>query len=38
MFIDDVVLAGIAVVVLTFGFTGGIGYFIWKDAQRHKQG
>lgn len=34
MFMDEVVIAGIIIVVLTAGFLGGVGYFIWKDAQK----
>jgi nitrate reductase NapE component len=36
MFMDEVVLAGIIIVVLTAAFLGGFGYFVWKDA--HKKG
>lgn len=34
MFMDEVVIAGIVIVVLTAGFLGGFGYFVWKDAQK----
>ncbi|MFB8828502.1 cytochrome c oxidase subunit CcoM [Azotobacter sp. CWF10] len=36
MFVDEVVLAGIAVVAGAVIFAGGFGYFIWKDAQKRK--
>lgn len=34
MFMDEVVLAGIVIVILTAGFLGGFGYFVWKDAHK----
>lgn len=34
MFIDTVVLAGIGTVALMVAFFGGVGLFIWKDAQK----
>ena len=34
MFMDEVVIAGIVIVVLTAGFLGGFGYFVWKVAQK----
>lgn len=36
MYLDTVVLSGIAVVGLMLVFFGGVGYFLWKDAQRHR--
>ncbi|MGV6477281.1 cytochrome c oxidase subunit CcoM [Azotobacter vinelandii] len=36
MLVDEVVVAGSAVAGLIFVFTGGIGYFIWKDARKYK--
>ncbi|SDK06165.1 MULTISPECIES: cytochrome c oxidase subunit CcoM [Pseudomonas] len=38
MFIDEVVLAGILTVGLMIVFCGGVGYFIWKDSHKRKQG
>lgn len=38
MFVDTVVLAGVGTVLLMFAFIGGVGYFIWKDAHKSKQG
>jgi hypothetical protein len=37
MFIDVVVLAGIGTVGLMVAFCAGVGYFIWKDAQKTKR-
>ena len=37
MFMDEVVVAGIVIVVLTAGFLGGFAYFVWKDAQKGKK-
>ena len=34
MYLDVVVLAGIAVVALMIAFFGGFGYFIYRDAQK----
>ncbi|BES69426.1 hypothetical protein RE428_04440 [Marinobacter nanhaiticus D15-8W] len=34
MYMDAVVFAGIATVVLIFGFFGGVGYFIYKDSHK----
>ena len=37
MFMDEVVLAGIVIVIRTAGFLGGFGYFVWKDAHKGKK-
>ncbi|HEY8330032.1 MAG TPA: cytochrome c oxidase subunit CcoM [Pseudomonas sp.] len=37
MFMDEVVVAGIIIVVLTAAFLGGFGYFVWKDSQKGKK-
>lgn len=34
MYMDAVVFAGIATVVLLLGFFGGVGYFIYKDSHK----
>ncbi|MFW9605804.1 MAG: cytochrome c oxidase subunit CcoM [Pseudomonas sp.] len=36
MFMDEVVFAGILIVVLTAGFLGAFGYFVWKDSHKRK--
>ena len=38
MFVDTVVLAGVGTVLLMVAFFGGVGYFIWKDSHKRKQG
>lgn len=38
MFIDVVVLAGIGTLGLMVAFFAGVGYFIWKDSHKRKQG
>lgn len=38
MFIDEVVIAGVFTVGLMIVFCSAVGYFIWKDAHRRKQG
>ena len=38
MFIDVVVLAGIGTVGLMVAFIAGVGYFIWMDSHKRKQG
>jgi hypothetical protein len=38
MFVDTVVLAGVGTVLLMIAFFGGVGYFIWKDSHKRKQG
>lgn len=34
MYMDAVVFAGLATVVLILGFFGGVGYFIYKDSNK----
>ncbi|MDG5499983.1 cytochrome c oxidase subunit CcoM [Marinobacter sp. BGYM27] len=36
MYLDTVVIAGMATVSLLFVFFGGVGYFIYKDSHKHK--
>jgi len=36
MYIDIVVLAGVAVVALMIAFFGGFAYFIYRDANKQK--
>lgn len=38
MFIDTVVFAGVGTVLLMLAFFGGIGYFIWNDSKKRKNG
>lgn len=35
MYMDQVVIAGVAVVVLTMAFFGGVYYMIKKDQEKH---
>lgn len=37
MFIDEVVIAGVAIVGLCIVFCTGFGLFIWKDAQKGRK-
>ncbi|WP_284060299.1 cytochrome c oxidase subunit CcoM [Pseudomonas sp. NW5] len=37
MFMDEVVFAGLLIVVLTASFLGGFAYFIWKDSQKKRK-
>jgi hypothetical protein len=37
MYLDDVVLAGIIILVLTCGFLVGVGWFAWKHIQKDSQ-
>lgn len=34
MFIDEVVIAGIATVALMVAFLGGVVWFVWRDSQK----
>jgi hypothetical protein len=34
MYIDEVVIAGIATVGLMVAFMGGVGLFIWRDSHK----
>lgn len=36
MYMDTVVFAGVATVVLMFGFFGGIAYFVYRDSHKRK--
>jgi len=36
MYIDETIVAGLAVILGTLGFFGGFAYFIYKDMQKHK--
>ncbi|MFC3609283.1 cytochrome c oxidase subunit CcoM [Stutzerimonas tarimensis] len=36
MFLDNVVIAGVATVGLTVVFLGAVAYFIWQDAKKGK--
>jgi hypothetical protein len=36
MYIDVVVLSGVGVVALMVAFFAGVGYFMYKDAQKNK--
>ncbi|GAA3972795.1 cytochrome c oxidase subunit CcoM [Allohahella marinimesophila] len=38
MFMDQYVLAGLAVVAMTIGFLVAFGTFVWKDAHKKKSG
>ena len=37
MYIDETVIAGLAVVIGTLAFFGGFGYFIYQDQKKTKQ-
>lgn len=37
MYIDEVVIAGVIVVVATLGFFGGVGYWIRQDLQKNSE-
>lgn len=34
MYIDETIIAGLAVVLGTIGFFGGVGYFIYQDLHK----
>jgi cbb3-type cytochrome oxidase subunit 3 len=36
MYLDVVVLSGVGVVALMVAFFGGVGYFLYRDAQKNK--
>ncbi|WP_090944867.1 cytochrome c oxidase subunit CcoM [Azotobacter beijerinckii] len=36
MFIDEVLLVGMAVMGLMLVFVGRVGYFVWKDSREYK--
>jgi len=36
MFIDEVLLVGMAVIGLMLVFVGRVGYFVWKDSREYK--
>ncbi|WP_338014431.1 cytochrome c oxidase subunit CcoM [Pseudomonas cavernae] len=38
MFMDTVVIAGIGTVLLMGAFFVGVGYFIWSDSHKRRQG
>ncbi|MDH2432003.1 cytochrome c oxidase subunit CcoM [Pokkaliibacter sp. MBI-7] len=37
MYMDTVVIAGLAVIVMALGFFGGLAYFIKKDNDHHQR-
>ncbi len=37
MYVDEVVIAGVLVVLMTIGFFGGVVWMIHKDKQKHPQ-
>jgi len=37
MYLDTVVVAGIATVLLMIVFMGAVGYFAWRDAHKRDQ-
>lgn len=38
MYIDETVIAGLAVVLATVGFLAGFGYFVYQDMKKTKKG